>query len=510
MKQTTGEFLETLRKASGFTQLEVAEKLGVSNRTVSSWETDRTAPDLLILPAIADLYGVTVDEILRGERRAAVERGEEISEKAKRDLRKRRYAKYGTRRAFCLGFGLLGSLIFLAACAVMLYSSAPLWLSVVLMVLGAGGCISCVILLACFAFSAERSEGIVLKEDYTEENKPYIQCVRCSVSKSLFWLSLPHIAGVIVFLVVFFAMGYYDYSVTVGNVNIHLDYTTPTVTLVCLNAVFALAFIISGIVLNLTGIFGLGTDEQKSAVKANGKLLGKICGFGAIPVAIAFVLMIVFCSVLPRETTEIYFETKSKEELYRLFQTFKTEEITAEQEDGSVQTLVPAGEYYLNFQSESCVSLRDSDGSYYNVHNYYDLGNGFYGRHYLYGGWTLYHLDYGISAEDLVSEEVYWNYLVYIGSCNDEIYLYEYGKYAVNVAYPSSFVSEFEVVDTVGTQTIRDLVYYEDKDLYRYETYYYCDLSMTFAVVFWSVVGATVIAGTISYFVKRKKTEYSF
>ena len=65
MKQTTGQFLETLRKASGFTQLDVAEKLGVSNRTVSSWETDRTAPDLLILPAIADLYKVTVDEILR-------------------------------------------------------------------------------------------------------------------------------------------------------------------------------------------------------------------------------------------------------------------------------------------------------------------------------------------------------------------------------------------------------------------------------------------------------------
>lgn len=508
MKQTMGEFLETLRKASGFTQLEVAEKLGVSNRTVSSWETDRTAPDLLILPAIADLYGVTVDELLRGERRADV-MSDDISEKAKRGLRKRRYAQYGTKRTFCLGFGVLGSLIFLAACAVMLYSSAPLWLSILLMVLGAGGCLSCAILLACFTFSAVRGEGIVLKEDYTEDNKPYAQCVRHSTANSLLWLSLPHIAGVIVFLIVFFAVGYYDYSVTVGNVTVNLDYTTPTVVLVCLNAIFALAFIIAGTVLKLTGIFGLGTDGQKSTAKANGKLLGKICGFGAIPVAIALVLMIVFCYVTPTETLEIFFETKSKEELYRLFQTFETEEITAEQGDGSVQTLVPAGEYYLNFQSEICVSLRDSDGSYNGV-NYYDLGNGFYGRRYLYGVWDLYHLDYGISAEDLVSEEVYWNYFTYIGHMSDAIYLYENGKYAVNVAYPSSFASDFEVVDTVGTKIIRDLVYYNDKGLYSYETYRYNDYSMTFAVVFWSVVGATVIAGTVSYFVKRRKTEYSF
>ena len=63
-KQTTGEFMATLRKANGYTQADVAEKLNISNRTLSSWETDRTLPDVLMLPAIADLYGVTVDELL--------------------------------------------------------------------------------------------------------------------------------------------------------------------------------------------------------------------------------------------------------------------------------------------------------------------------------------------------------------------------------------------------------------------------------------------------------------
>lgn len=515
MKQTTGEFLETLRKASGFTQLEVVEKLGVSNRTVSSWETDRTAPDLLILPAIADLYGVTVDEILRGERRNGSENNAEISEKAKRDMRKRRYAQYGTKRAFCLGFGLLGSLIFLAACAVMLYSSAPLWLSILLMVLGAGGCISCVILLACFAFSAERSEGIVLKEDYTEENKPYVQCVRHSTASALFWLSLPYILGAIVYLVVFFAAGFYDYRVTVGNVSVNFDYTTPTIVLVCLNAVFALAFAISAIVLSLTGIFGLGTAEQKSTVKLNGKLLGKICGFGAIPVAIAFVLMAVFSSVTPCNVEKVYFEAKSKEDAYKIFQTLKTEEITAGQDDGSMQTLVPAGEYYLNFQSEEFVSLRDSDGIYYNLFEYYDLGNGFYGMKNIIGKWNVYHLDYGKSAADIVNDDVYWNYLTYIAFFGDAIYVYgSEDEYAVNVAYSTepTYCSDWYEADTVGLkmQTVRALNYYNDKDLYRYEEYCYYDFSLTFAILFWSVVGGAVIAETIAYFVKKKKIEYSF
>ena len=71
MARSIGEFLAALRKAHGYTQKEVAERLDVSNRTVSSWECNTALPDILLLPAIAELYGVTADEILAGERRAA-------------------------------------------------------------------------------------------------------------------------------------------------------------------------------------------------------------------------------------------------------------------------------------------------------------------------------------------------------------------------------------------------------------------------------------------------------
>ncbi len=68
-KKTLGSFLSALRRAQGLTQQEVADRLAVSNKAVSRWERDEAMPDILLLPAIADLFGVTVDELLRGERK---------------------------------------------------------------------------------------------------------------------------------------------------------------------------------------------------------------------------------------------------------------------------------------------------------------------------------------------------------------------------------------------------------------------------------------------------------
>ena len=67
-KKTMGAFLAALRKANGYTQQEVADKLNVSNKTVSKWECDDGCPEIMMLPVIAELYSVTVDEILKGER----------------------------------------------------------------------------------------------------------------------------------------------------------------------------------------------------------------------------------------------------------------------------------------------------------------------------------------------------------------------------------------------------------------------------------------------------------
>jgi transcriptional regulator with XRE-family HTH domain len=70
-KKTIGSFMSALRKTNGFTQQEVADKLNVSNKTVSKWERDESSPDISLIPVIAELYGVTCDEILLGERSSA-------------------------------------------------------------------------------------------------------------------------------------------------------------------------------------------------------------------------------------------------------------------------------------------------------------------------------------------------------------------------------------------------------------------------------------------------------
>ncbi|MGN0587158.1 MAG: helix-turn-helix domain-containing protein, partial [Oscillospiraceae bacterium] len=64
-----GSFLKELRKDKGITQEQLAELTGVSNRSVSRWETGTNLPDLDILIQLADYYNVELREILDGERK---------------------------------------------------------------------------------------------------------------------------------------------------------------------------------------------------------------------------------------------------------------------------------------------------------------------------------------------------------------------------------------------------------------------------------------------------------
>lgn len=69
-QQKAGSFLRELRREKGQTQEEFAEVMGVSNRTVSRWETGRNMPDLSLLVEIADYYDVDIRELIDGERRS--------------------------------------------------------------------------------------------------------------------------------------------------------------------------------------------------------------------------------------------------------------------------------------------------------------------------------------------------------------------------------------------------------------------------------------------------------
>ena len=64
---TLPEKLLELRTARGLSQGELAERLDVSRQSVSKWETGQSVPDLDKIIRLADLYGVSVDELVREE-----------------------------------------------------------------------------------------------------------------------------------------------------------------------------------------------------------------------------------------------------------------------------------------------------------------------------------------------------------------------------------------------------------------------------------------------------------
>ena len=63
-KYKFGEFIYTHRKNLGMTQDELGRKLKVTNKAVSKWETGETLPDIQLLPELASVLNVTIDELL--------------------------------------------------------------------------------------------------------------------------------------------------------------------------------------------------------------------------------------------------------------------------------------------------------------------------------------------------------------------------------------------------------------------------------------------------------------
>ena len=63
-----GEFIETERKAQKLTQAKLAEKIYVSEKTVSKWENGKGVPDTNLLPKLCEIFGVSLNELLSGER----------------------------------------------------------------------------------------------------------------------------------------------------------------------------------------------------------------------------------------------------------------------------------------------------------------------------------------------------------------------------------------------------------------------------------------------------------
>ena len=115
-KRTIGKFIAVLRKAKGMTQKELGDLLYVSDKTVSRWERDESTPDLQLIPVIAEIFGVSSDELLRGGRlspqggEVPTEQAGISSQKQVRTLLQRRLVKFQSLSLLAMGIAICGLL----------------------------------------------------------------------------------------------------------------------------------------------------------------------------------------------------------------------------------------------------------------------------------------------------------------------------------------------------------------------------------------------------------------
>ena len=188
-KKTIGKFISALRKANGMTQRELGEKLFVSDKTISRWECDECTPELSLIPTIAEIFGITTDELLRGERnnseRETVITEETVSkQKAKSDkqfrlmldIKKRKYQNLSLISVGITIFGFLAAVI----------ANSGFHQSLLAFCLAAAFSIASEICQVCFAVNTR----ILPDEDddtYTERITTFnTQTVRTAVKTSFF------------------------------------------------------------------------------------------------------------------------------------------------------------------------------------------------------------------------------------------------------------------------------------------------------------------------------------
>ena len=359
-KQTTGEFLATLRKAHGYTQSEVAEKLNISDRTLSSWETDRTLPDLLLLPTIADIYGVTVDEILRGERAAETENNK-ISEQALLSSRKNHFGKFLAQSTLIYGISIIGTFVLLLTSVILPYTASPLWLNILMGVLG-GICIAiCMVLMFYFEYKLRVKEGIILLDDLTPENNTLLLGAKRKI------VNLTLIIALILFIVVFVLLMEFIFLWL---------YILPFILLI-VYSVACIALLLFALIYRKTNILAYGTEEQIGVLKANKKFAAKVFGFGTIPAVMLLILCTVSCLFLQvKETT--YYENTDFEEFRTYAQTLVME---------AHQSYAPEGYEWYEWGEYALVFPENAEANiYYRLNEDYEI----YGiKNTSYGSWLI-------------------------------------------------------------------------------------------------------------------------
>ena len=155
-----GKFIADCRKEQNLTQSQLAEKLNITDRAVSKWETGRAMPDSGLMLELCEILGITVTDLLNGERvdgdRPDIHEAqllEAVKEKQEADKR---------LLGIEIFLGVLAVAILLACCIVSAYVSMEDWLKFT--IIGVGAVIAIPSLLLCISI---------------EQKAGYYKCTKC-------------------------------------------------------------------------------------------------------------------------------------------------------------------------------------------------------------------------------------------------------------------------------------------------------------------------------------------
>ena len=130
-----GNFIAQRRKQNQLTQAQLAEKLGITDRAVSKWETGRALPDSSIMLALCDVLGITVNDLLSGEDVTMDNYNKEMESKLLELVRQKQQADKRLLAAEVV-IGITATVVLLALIFTAAFVQMEIWLRITLVVLG--------------------------------------------------------------------------------------------------------------------------------------------------------------------------------------------------------------------------------------------------------------------------------------------------------------------------------------------------------------------------------------
>ena len=134
-QEKIGKFIASCRKEQELTQAVLAEKLGITDRAVSKWETGRSLPDASIMLELCDLLKININELFSGER-LQMEQYQNMAEQHLLEMRKQE--EFANKKLLSLEvvIGYMASITFMVMIFVASFIEMPTWTRIVLIAVG--------------------------------------------------------------------------------------------------------------------------------------------------------------------------------------------------------------------------------------------------------------------------------------------------------------------------------------------------------------------------------------